>query len=79
MEQEQNDCYEKGKAFTLAISWEDSELFPEGLILKILGLGKHLLPSYWMNIFFWLQNIKIILKLKMFQIHPMPKRTYRGQ
>ena len=27
--QGQNNCYEKGKAFNLAVGWEDSELFPE--------------------------------------------------
>ena len=27
--QGQNNCYEKGKTFTLAVGWEVSELFPE--------------------------------------------------
>ena len=36
--QGQNDCYEKGKGFTLAVGWEDSEIFPEGLSLK---MGRH--------------------------------------
>ena len=34
--QGQNNCDEKGKAFTLAVGWEDSELFPKGLIWKLL-------------------------------------------
>ena len=35
-----NDCYEKGKAFTVAIGWTDCELFPEGLILNLLLAGE---------------------------------------
>ena len=33
--QGQNNSFENGKGFTLAVGWEDSELFPEGLSLKI--------------------------------------------
>ena len=43
--QGQNDSIEKGKGFTLAVGWEDSEIFPEGLILK---LRRQQIPSYWM-------------------------------
>ena len=32
--QGQNDCY--GKGFTLAVDWEGCELFPRGLIFKLL-------------------------------------------
>ena len=37
--QEQNNCYEKGKVFTLPVGWKDGELFPKGLILKLLLAG----------------------------------------
>ena len=32
----------KGKGFTFAVGWEDNELFPEGLILKLLLAGETL-------------------------------------
>ena len=35
-----NDCYEKGKSFTVAIGWTDCELFPEELILNLLLAGE---------------------------------------
>ena len=35
-----NDCYEKGKTFTVAIGWTDCELFPKGLILNLLLAGE---------------------------------------
>ena len=38
--QGKNNCYEKEKAFTLPVGWEDSELFPEGLIFKLLLAGE---------------------------------------
>ena len=40
--QGQNDWYVKGKGFTLAVGWEDNELFPEGLIFKLLLAGETL-------------------------------------
>ena len=38
--QRQNNCYEKGTGLTLAVSWEDSEFIPEGLILKLMLAGE---------------------------------------
>ena len=35
-----NDCYKKGKAFTVAIGRIESELFPEGLFLNLLLAGE---------------------------------------
>ena len=46
--QVQNNCHEKGKGFTLAFGWEDSELFPEGLILNLLLAGETF-NSFHMN------------------------------
>ena len=40
MKQGPNDCYEKGKSFTVAIGWTDCELFPEELILNLLLAGE---------------------------------------
>ena len=61
MEIGQNNCYEKGKAFTLLFGWEDSELFPEGLIFKLLLAGETLnsfpLDGMVNQIVFWSQNI----------------------
>ena len=39
-----NDCYEKMTGLTLAVGWEDSEFFPEGVILKLLLAGETLNP-----------------------------------
>ena len=36
----QNDCYEKMKGFSLAGGLEGNDLFPEGLILKLLLPGE---------------------------------------
>ena len=47
-----NDCYEKGKAFTVAIGWTESELFPEGLILNLLLAGETF-NSFQMD---WIEN-----------------------
>ena len=38
--EQQNDSFEKGKVFTLAVGWEDSDFIPEGLILKLLLAGE---------------------------------------
>ena len=37
--QGQKHCSEKEKGLSLAVGWEDSEFFPEGLILKLLLPG----------------------------------------
>ena len=47
--QGQNDCYEKGAGLTLAVGWEDSELFPDGFSLKLLLAGETFIPCYWME------------------------------
>ena len=56
--QGQNNFYEKGTGLTLAVSSEDSELIPEGLILKLIlagetfnsflldGISKHVFISF---------------------------------
>ena len=33
----QNDWYEKGTGLTLAVGWDDSELFPEGFFSQTSG------------------------------------------
>ena len=38
--QRQNICYEKGTGLTLAVSREDGEFIPEGLILKVMLAGE---------------------------------------
>ena len=48
--QGQNKCYEKGKGFPWAVGWEDSELFPEEFILKLMLDGGIITPSYWVEI-----------------------------
>ena len=34
--QGQNDCYEKVTDLACAVGWEDSEFFPEEIIIKLL-------------------------------------------
>ena len=50
----QNYCYEKRKGFTLALGWEASKLFPEGLILQLILAGKtfnsFLLDGFFFNV-----------------------------
>ena len=40
--QGQNNCYDKGKAFTSPVGWKDSKLFCEWLIVKLLLAGETL-------------------------------------
>ena len=40
MKKGHNACYKKGTGLTLTVGWENSELIPEGFILKVLLAGE---------------------------------------